>query len=139
MLKPIVRSSPTFEPAFNVLAANYLAKNQNDKVIALLETRSLPEDIILQRAVTLGIAYARTGQKAKAAAKLKIAETPGSDGYTNLYKIAGFYTALNDHQRALDLLESAYAERDSNMIFLNVDPLFVQLRSEPRFRKLISK
>ncbi len=139
LLKPLVRSSPTFEPAFTVLAANYLAKNQNDKVIALLETRSLPEDIIRQRAVPLGIAYARTGQKAKAAAKLKIAEAPGSDGYTNMYKIAGFYTALNDHQRALDLLESAFARRDSDLIFLNVDPLFVQLRSEPGFRKLIKQ
>ena len=31
------------------------------------------------------------------------------------------------------MLELAYARRESNLVFLNVDPLIAPLRSEPRF------
>jgi eukaryotic-like serine/threonine-protein kinase len=137
LLEPRVRASPTFEPAFQVLAVDYLAKNQNDKVIDLLETRSLPPEIVRQRAARLGIAYARTGRKAQAFAMLKIAESSVRDGYFLSYETAGLYTALNDHQRALDMLELAYARRESTLVFLNVDPLLAPLRSEPRFIRLL--
>jgi hypothetical protein len=106
-------------------------------VIKLLEGDSLPTEAVRQRAVPLGIAYARTGQKAKASAKLKIVESSVREGYYLSYEMAGLYTALNDHQKALDMLELAYARRESNLVFLNVDPLIASLRSEPRFNKLL--
>jgi len=137
LIESRVRARPPFEPAFQVLAVDYLAKNMNDRVIDLLESDSLSEEIVRQRAVPLGIAYARTGMKAKAAAKLKIVESSVRDGYFLSYEAAGLYTALNDHQRALDMLELAYTRRESNLVFLNVDPLVAPLRSEPRFIKLL--
>ena len=132
-----IRTMPPFEPAFQVLAANYLAKNMNDKVIRLLEADSLSPEVVCQRAVPLGIAYERTGQKALASAKLKILESGVCDSYFLSYEMAGFYTALNNHQRALDMLEFAYARRESNVVFLNVDPLMAPLRTEPRFIRLL--
>jgi len=137
LLRPKVRMSPAFEPAFQILADDYLAKNMNNEVIDLLEADSPPEDVVRQRAIPLGIAYARTGQKAKAAAKLKIAEAAIQEGYSLSYVTAALYTALNDHQRALDMLELAYEKRDSDLVFLNVDPLIAPLRSEPRFQRLL--
>jgi TolB-like protein/tRNA A-37 threonylcarbamoyl transferase component Bud32 len=137
VIEPRIHTKPSFEPAFQVLAVDYLAKNMNDRVIGLLEADSLSEEIVRQRAVPLGIAYARTGLKAKAVAKLKIVESSVRDGYFLSYEAAGLYTALNDHQRALDMLELAYARRESNLVFLNVDPLIAPLRSEPRFIRLL--
>ena len=55
--------SPPFEPAFQVLAVDYLAKNMNNEVIDLLEADSPPEDVVRQRAIPLGIAYA--GERGK--------------------------------------------------------------------------
>ena len=137
LVLPTVHMSPPFEPTLQILAADYLAKNMNNEVIDLLETDSLPEEVVRQRAIPLGIAYARTGQKAKAAAKLKIAETAIQEGYSLPYFTAALYTALNDHQKALDMLELAYQKRDSDLVFLNVDPLIAPLRSEPRFQRLL--
>jgi len=137
LIEPQIRSKPPFEPAFQVLADDYLAKNMNERVIGLLEADSLPQEIVRQRAVPLGIAYARTGMKPKAYAKLKIVESSVREGYFLSYEAAGLYTALNDHQRALDMLELAFARRESNLVFLNVDPLIAPLRSEPRFIKLL--
>lgn len=128
-----------FEPATQVLAVAYLAKNMNDKVISMLEGSSLPQDVIRQRAVPLGIAYARSGQKAKALQQLKIAETAVEDGYPLSCETAALYTVLDNHQKALDMLELAYERRESNIIFLNVNPLLFPLHSELRFKKLLQK
>ena len=127
----------TFEPAIQVLALDYLAKNMNQKVIELLSENSQSPDVIHQRAVVLGIAYARTGDRAKAEEQLKIAEDGLHAGNFLPYEIAGLYTALDDHHKALDMLELAYARRESSVIFLKVDPLLAPLRSEPRFQQLL--
>jgi serine/threonine-protein kinase len=128
-----------FEPAIQVLAVAYLAKGMNEKVIGMLEGSSLPPEVIRQRAVSLGIAYARSGQKAKALEQLKIAEAAVQDGHFLSYETAALYTVLDNHQKALDMLELAYERRESNIIFLNVDPLLLPLHSEPRFKKLLKK
>ena len=128
-----------FEPAIQVLAVAYLAKNMNDKVISMLEGNSLSQDVIRQRAVPLGIAYARSGQKAKALQQLKIAESAVEQGYPLSCETAALYTVLENHQKALDMLELAYDRRESNIIFLNVNPLLLPLHSEPRFKKLLQK
>ncbi len=128
-----------FEPAIQVLAVAYLAKNMNDKVISMLEGNSLPQDVIRQRAVPLGIAYARSGQKEKALQQLKIAQDAVDQGYPLSYEIAALYTVLDNHQKALDMLELAYERRESNIIFLNVNPLLLPLHSEPRFKTLLQK
>lgn len=122
-----------------LLAAAYLANDMNEKVISLLQSDSLPLDEARQRAVPLGIAYARSGQKAKALQQLKIAESAVEDGYPLSCETAALYTVLDNHQKALDMLELAYERRESNIIFLNVNPLLLPLHSEPRFKKLLQK
>jgi hypothetical protein len=47
--------------------------------------------------------------------------------------------ALGEHSQALDWLEKAYALRDSQLIWLNVSPMFDSLRSEPRFVDLVRR
>ena len=64
----------------------------------MLETDSLPEEVVArQRAIPLGIAYARTGQKAKSlAAKLKIASKlpyPGRDTPSRILQRCVIYHA----------------------------------------------
>ena len=106
------------------------------KVIALLDDGPQPEEIMQERAVPLAIAYARIGQKAKAYAKSRLVES-GVRGSFISYHTAFMYTALNDRQRALDVLELAYSRREPDLIFLNVEPLLAPLRSEPRFVRLL--
>jgi hypothetical protein len=42
-------------------------------------------------------------------------------------------------EEALEWLEKAYEEHDSNMPYISVDPLFDFLRNEPRFQNLLKK
>ena len=56
------------------------------------------------------------------------------------YAWALLYLGLGDKNRALDELEKAYERGDTNYLFvLKVDPLFNELRGQPRFEALVQK
>jgi len=53
--------------------------------------------------------------------------------------MALYYTSVRNYAKALDLLELAYTERDTDLLSLNVDPLLVPLHSNPRFQQLLGR
>ena len=54
-------------------------------------------------------------------------------------RMAVAYVGLGEKDQALTWLEKAYEDRDENMAFLNVDPVFDSLRTEPRFTALLRR
>jgi TolB-like protein/class 3 adenylate cyclase/Flp pilus assembly protein TadD len=61
------------------------------------------------------------------------------DGRATASAVAGIYAILGDKEQAVDWLEKAYEESDDFLVFLNIQPQFENLRSEPRFRALVKK
>jgi serine/threonine protein kinase/Tfp pilus assembly protein PilF len=59
--------------------------------------------------------------------------------YISAYHIATIYAALKDGDRAFEWLEKAFTERADWMVFLNVDPRFKSLHSDPRFANLLQR
>jgi len=55
------------------------------------------------------------------------------------WQIATLYTRAGNNLEALDWLEKAYQDRDSNMPYISVDPIFDGLRDNPRFFELLRK
>jgi TolB-like protein/tetratricopeptide (TPR) repeat protein len=55
------------------------------------------------------------------------------------YFIATLYAASGAGDKALDLLERAYARHDSELLQLKVDPRLDNLRSSPRFQALLRR
>lgn len=53
--------------------------------------------------------------------------------------VAMIYAALGEKDRAFGELELAYRERNDWMVFLQRDPRFDSLRSDPRFRDLVRR
>ena len=49
------------------------------------------------------------------------------------------YARLNDKEKALQWLEKSYESRTRDLIFLNVEPRYDSLRSDPRFRDLVRR
>ena len=46
---------------------------------------------------------------------------------------------LGEKERALPWLEKSYENKDFLLPFVNVDPVFDDLRSEPRFQAVLSR
>jgi hypothetical protein len=59
--------------------------------------------------------------------------------YVPKYYLAPIQAAMGDKDKAFESLESAYKERDADLIYLNVDPKFDVLRSDPRYEMMLKK
>ena len=49
------------------------------------------------------------------------------------------YAGLGDKDQALKWLQEAYEERAGWLVYLNVDPRYDSLRSDPRFTDLLRR
>ena len=61
------------------------------------------------------------------------------EGYNHSIPQAYIYIGLDDKEKALDLLEQGYVNRDLGMPFLNIQWEFDPLRSDDRFQAIMEK
>jgi DNA-binding winged helix-turn-helix (wHTH) protein/TolB-like protein len=61
-----------------------------------------------------------------------------ADGFS-YYALVRGYALLGEKEKALDALEKSYENRDFMLPFVNVDPLYDTLRSEPRFKAVFRR
>ncbi|TMQ49002.1 MAG: tetratricopeptide repeat protein [Candidatus Eisenbacteria bacterium] len=54
-------------------------------------------------------------------------------------RVAMIYLKLGDREKAFYWLERAYAEHAGDMIFINIEPCFDPIRTDPRFQALVRK
>jgi tetratricopeptide (TPR) repeat protein len=88
-------------------------------------------------AATLGYAYAISGKR-DAALKVLDELTARSQWKDVAYYKAMICAGLGQKEQALEWLEKAYDERSNLLVYLNSDPIFDGLRSDPRFQKLLA-
>jgi eukaryotic-like serine/threonine-protein kinase len=87
----------------------------------------------------LGHAYALWGKKDEAGTILQALERISEERYVPAYSLAEAYAGRQDRERTLLWLGRANEERSSKMVFLNVDPAFDALRSDPAFQDLLRR
>ncbi|NNE98104.1 MAG: tetratricopeptide repeat protein [Pyrinomonadaceae bacterium] len=82
------------------------------------------------------------GNKRRIGEKLDRSLKHSSAGKANSafsYENALAYNLLGNREKALKWLEKAEIARDTDFIMLEIDPRFENLRTEPRFQKLLRK
>jgi TolB-like protein/Flp pilus assembly protein TadD len=87
----------------------------------------------------LGYAYGRAGRGEEARALLAELAARGREGYVPAYFPALVQAGLGNRAAALDELERAWAERDTMLRDLRVDPPWACLHREPRYRALLGR
>jgi TolB-like protein/Flp pilus assembly protein TadD len=87
----------------------------------------------------LGQAYARQGKTDEARKALARLREQAKSQYISPYAFAVVLTALGDKAHAIDELEHGYDDTGFYISLINVDPLFDDLRGNPRFEALVQK
>ena len=88
----------------------------------------------------LGQAYGRNGQRDEAQKILARLNEEAKSHYVAPYALALVQIGLGDKDRAIEELEHAYQEQETNYLFgIKVDPMLDDLRGDPRFEALVRR
>jgi len=136
-LQKAIELAPSYRVAHSFLARALIEKGMYGDAIA--ESQKAREFApFTSEPIAFGaFALAKAGRISEARSGLEELLKLSDQRYVPPYNIALVYLALGDRERALDYLDKAYVSKDVRMVFLNVEPKWRDLRSEPRFLELI--
>jgi eukaryotic-like serine/threonine-protein kinase len=124
--------------AVELQALDYLALNSPEKALKVLVEAppdpAAPQDL---REALRATALARTGHRRSAVAALKRLQK-SDPNLVSSYYIAALCAQLGYRDQAMTYLEKSREDRSTSVLFLAVDPLMDPLRSDPRFKSLLS-
>ncbi|HWT03580.1 MAG TPA: protein kinase [Pyrinomonadaceae bacterium] len=137
--KKTIELDPRFFVARRYLGLSYAQKGMYREAVeefekAIESSKGSP----LMRAEYASV-LALNGEGEKARAELSKLEEEKKTRYISAYHIATIYVALKDRDRAFEWLGRAFDERADWLVFINVDPRFKTLRSDPRFTDLLRR
>jgi serine/threonine protein kinase/Flp pilus assembly protein TadD len=87
----------------------------------------------------VGYTYASSGNAVAARKVLEELNQLSKRRYVSSVGVALIHTGLGDKDRAFEALQRAYDEHDFSLVFLKVAPWFQSLRTDKRFRDLLSR
>ena len=87
----------------------------------------------------LGEAYAGAGKLEEAKGILEELKARSQKQFVSPFRMAVIYVAMGDLDKAFELVNKAYEERDENLIFAKPDPSLAPLHSDPRYAALLKK
>ncbi len=129
---------PGYEIAQVYLALAYLHRGNLETAAAILEktaeSAEVPEPTML-----LAYVYGRLGRERDARRLLNELHALRKRKNVSPFILIVPYLALGENARALEWMEKAYQERNWQMVFLNVEPLFDPLRGDARFQAYLRK
>jgi DNA-binding winged helix-turn-helix (wHTH) protein len=133
----VLAMEPKFGAAQYTLGLAYAEMGlMEDAIVELSNARTCSGD---QPAVLAALAHAHAtaGETAAASTVLRELEDLARLRYVSPTWISLVYAGLRATERALELLDRAYSERDVWLTWLKVDPRFDGLRPEARFQELL--
>ena len=91
----------------------------------------------LEGQADLARALVEGGEKKEGLLILRRLESEAKRRYVSPVDLAGVYTVLGDHERALTLLESALEQHNGRLLFIHQHHEFDPLRGSPRFTRIL--
>lgn len=120
-LRSAYHNNKEFDKAYEIFVRSYEAKNDEEAVLALKN------------------GYASGGYPGALNSLAEFLIARSSEKYVTPWQIGTLYTRSGNNHLAIKYLYEAYNDHDSNMPYINIDPIFDDLKSYPEFRNLIEK
>jgi hypothetical protein len=85
------------------------------------------------------VAYAKAGRRDKAEEMISRFREMAKTQYVQTCRIAAIYVALDEKDKAFEELNKSFDARDWELHRLNVDPYWIPLRNEARFKEMLKR
>ncbi len=120
-LRAAYHNNKEFDKAYEIFVRSYEAENDKEAVLALKN------------------GYASGGYPGALNSLAEFLINRSADKYVTPWRIGTLYTRSGNNDLAIKYLFEAYNDHDSNMPYINIDPIFDDLKNYPEFRNLIAK
>jgi len=137
-LLALLEQESRFSPALFNLGRAYIQKEMYEEAIAAFE-KTVQLSGNLGGKAALAHAYALAGREQEARAILKALLENAGGRYVASPMIGRIYQGLGEIDTAFEWLIKSVRERSYWNVFLNVDPVYDEIRSDARFRKLLEQ
>ena len=138
LLRNTLRTAPNDPVALSTLRSAYHQKHMYEEALEIWKASYVAKnDREAEEALARGYAEAGYSGALSRAAETLIARSRTT--YVTSWQIGTLYTRAGKNDKALEWLEKAYEEHDSNMPYLSVDPIFDGLRDDSRFQDLLRR
>ena len=130
----------TFPAAHYWMGLAYVGKGKYEEATAEFEKNlSLSKDDTLTTRANLGYAYAASGKRAEAEKILAQIKELSRQQHASPYFVAIILAGLGEKDQAFASLEEAYTQHSRPIWGLKVNPVWNNLRSDPRFASLLQR
>ncbi len=137
----VANENPTFAKPHDCLARAYWGKRMYPQVIdewkALGQLSGYRNESDFASAMEQG--FRSAGWRGALTKGIEIRLTQRKTGYYSAFWIATLYADLGDKDQSFRWLNTAYRERDAQLVNLETDFLLDHLHSDPRFAELVHK
>ncbi len=132
--------APDYLPVYLWLGMAYEQSGQYMKSIDILvKGKNLTSGTDTKISSLLAHVYARAGRTELAVSELDELNIRAKRQYVSAFNVARINLGLGNKEEALTWLEKGYEERATWLTWINVDPSFDDLRTEPRFQSIINR
>ncbi|NJD10995.1 MAG: hypothetical protein FIB01_11370 [Gemmatimonadetes bacterium] len=135
-LQPVLERDPQAPIVLSTLRTTYHLLGRQEEALRMWRASFVNAPDVL---AALERGYRTGGYAAalRAVAGLRVARAATT--YARPWAVGTLYVRGGAPDRAIGYLEQAMAERDPNMPYVSVDPIFDPIRREPRFRALMDR
>lgn len=132
-----LKMDPSFYAAYIPLGGALLQLKKNDEaIVAFKKAKVFSHDHPIPTAA-LAYAYAVLGRRKEAVAIADDLKKVSVQSYVSPYWIGIIYAGLGDRDAAFQWLQKGIDRHDGSMIFLKVEPILNELRSDTRYNNLL--
>lgn len=139
LLEPTIEQDADYGATYDWLGMAYVGQKQFDKSITTYRRAVELSDGLAEVLAGLGHAYAVAGREKEARQVCDKLHRLAERWHVPPVQIAFVHVGLDEKQQALDLLDTAYEQRSWELVFLQVEAWFDDIRDEPRFTELIER
>jgi TolB-like protein/Tfp pilus assembly protein PilF len=130
---------PNFPVAHMFMGTSYVQQGRYEEAISELRRAIELSGGGVGMNGLLGHAYARAGDREAALKTIEELNQHSAGGYLSPYNLALIYAGLGETDKTMSSLDEAYKERSLFLAWLNVEPMFDSVRSDPRFAELVKR
>jgi len=137
-LRKVLDIDPKFSPARRILEEVYAHMGKHKEAVAERE-KALSLSGGPELAASIEEDFTKSGYKGVLQSWLEGLTELSKHSYVSSYSIAESYMRMDQRQKAFEWLEKAYDEHDSGLVSLAVEPMFENIRPDPRFKEILRR